>query len=72
MFHSARALVFSEGYRERSHYCLRVAIKELFVEENRLKPQYVDHLEEAKSLREQADYGLKYYPSPTHKNIREK
>lgn len=48
---------------------MRVAIKELFVEENRLKPQYVDYLEEAKSLREQADYGLKYYPSGAEETI---
>ncbi len=69
MFHSARALVFSKGYRERNHYCLRIAIKELFVNENELKPEYVDYLEEAKSLREQADYGLKYYPTGAEETI---
>ncbi len=29
-FHSARALLFSKGYRERSHVCLVLALKSLF------------------------------------------
>ena len=27
MFHSARALLYAKNYRERSHYCLLIAIK---------------------------------------------
>lgn len=30
MFHTAKALVLSKGYREKSHYCLLVALRELF------------------------------------------
>jgi len=30
MFHSARALLFERGYREKSHYALLVAIRELY------------------------------------------
>ena len=30
MFHSARALVYSKGFREKSHYALFVALRELF------------------------------------------
>jgi len=30
MFHSARALLYSRGFREKSHYALLVAIRELF------------------------------------------
>ncbi len=29
MFHSARALIFNKGYREKSHRCLLVALQEL-------------------------------------------
>jgi uncharacterized protein (UPF0332 family) len=32
MYHAARALIYSECYRERSHYCLFVALQELFVD----------------------------------------
>lgn len=29
MFHAARALVYSKGFREKSHYALLVALREL-------------------------------------------
>lgn len=56
LFHSARALIFSKGYRERNHQCLRIAIKELFVREKILESKYLEYLEEAVGLREAADY----------------
>lgn len=31
MFHTARALLYSRGYREKSHYCLMIAMRFLFV-----------------------------------------
>ena len=36
MFHAARALLYLGGYREKSHFCLRTAIKNLFVDKNRV------------------------------------
>lgn len=32
IFHAARALLYSKGYRERSHYALSIAVETLFVE----------------------------------------
>jgi len=55
MFHAARALVYSKGFREKSHYALRVALRELFSE---LEEDVIRSFEEAMSLREEADYGL--------------
>jgi uncharacterized protein (UPF0332 family) len=56
MFHSARALVYSKGFREKSHYALFVALRELF--RNQLEFEIIQNFEEAMSLREEADYGL--------------
>lgn len=56
LFHSARALLYSQGYRERSHYCLRIAIKELFVKEKLLDSEHLELFDEALGLREAADY----------------
>lgn len=56
MFHCARALIYSKGYRERSHYCLIVAIKALFVAEGLLDIRLVEAIQTAKTLRENADY----------------
>lgn len=56
MFHSARALLYSKGLREKSHYDLLVALKELF--KNELAPEILRDFDEAMNLREEADYGL--------------
>ncbi len=56
MFHAGRALIYSRGYRERSHYCLIVAIKLLFVSEGLLDIKLVEALQTGKELRENADY----------------
>jgi len=56
MFHAARALVYSKGFREKSHCALLVALRELF--KNLLESELIENFEEAMSLREEADYGL--------------
>ena len=56
MFHAARALVYTENYREKSHYCLLVAIRTLYVETRKLSFKFLESLERAKTLRENADY----------------
>jgi uncharacterized protein (UPF0332 family) len=56
MFHSARALLYLEKYREKSHFCLIEAIRTLFVETGKLDISLVESLLEAKNLREAADY----------------
>ncbi len=56
MFHSARALLYNENYREHSHFCLREAIRTLYVEKGKFSVSLLDTLAEAKNLREAADY----------------
>ena len=56
MFHSARALLYSKGYREKSHYCLIVALRALFVLEGLLPLSLLEAVQNAKVLRENADY----------------
>lgn len=36
MFHTARALVYQKGYREKSHFCLIEAVREFYVLEGKL------------------------------------
>lgn len=60
MFHAAKALLFSKGYREKSHYCLLVAIRELFVATGEMASELADSLEECMDIRHEADYGLIY------------
>ena len=63
MFHTARALIYSKGYREKSHYCLIVALKTLFVAEKLLDVRLVEAMQTAKTLRENADYASEFSKS---------
>ena len=56
MFHSARALLYAKNLREHSHYCLIAAIKTLYVETKQVPVSFLEGLQEAKNLREEADY----------------
>ena len=56
MFHAARALLYSLGYRERGHHCLYLAIKEFFVKEEKLNLQLAEDFNNSMILREEADY----------------
>jgi len=58
IFHSARALLFSKGLREKSHYALLLAMRELYPKE--LGSSLIHQFEEAMGLRQEADYGLKF------------
>jgi len=58
IFHAARALVYSKGFREKSHYALLVAIQELFSDE--LESFLIQGFGDAMNLRQTADYGLTF------------
>ncbi|KCZ73222.1 hypothetical protein ANME2D_00282 [Candidatus Methanoperedens nitroreducens] len=60
MFHSFRALLFSKGYREKSHTCLKYAIESLFVDNGLLDNSLVQDFGYAMKMREGADYGYVY------------
>jgi len=60
LFHGARALLYSRGYREKSHHCLKIAIEKLFVDEKTLGPEYLGYFNDAIGLREAADYESQY------------
>ena len=63
MFHAARALIYSQGYREKSHYCLAVALRALFVDEGIMDAQLVRDFLNAMNLREAADYEAEFSQS---------
>jgi uncharacterized protein (UPF0332 family) len=60
MFHSARALLYSRGYREKGHYCLYLALKEFFVKEKKLDLKIAEDFNNSMILREDADYRRKF------------
>lgn len=70
MFHSARALLYAKGYREKSHYCLRIAIEMLYVEPGDLPQHIINAFEVAKELRENADYEGSFSESGAEKLVK--
>ncbi len=58
MFHSARALLFSKGFREKSHFALFLALRALF--SNEIEVSLIRQFEECMNLRQEADYGLTF------------
>jgi uncharacterized protein (UPF0332 family) len=61
MFHATKALVLKKGYREKSHFCLIIALRELYVKEDELNIEMVENFELCMNLRHEADYGLTYH-----------
>ncbi|MBI5233397.1 MAG: HEPN domain-containing protein [Deltaproteobacteria bacterium] len=60
MFHGARALLYSRGYRERSHHCVVVGVEYLFVREGLFDMKWVRALRNAMGMREDADYACEF------------
>ena len=69
MFHVAKGLVLSRGYREKSHYCLMIAIEELFIKPGLIKADLLSDFEMCLSIRHEADYGLEYSPDQSRSSI---
>ena len=56
MFHTARALVYNKKYREKSHYCLVIALEHLYLKKRLIEKGFIESLTLGKDLRESADY----------------
>ncbi len=55
-FHSARALIYKQKYREKSHYCLIVALEHLYVNRGIIEKDFAEYILAGKEMRESADY----------------
>jgi uncharacterized protein (UPF0332 family) len=59
IFHSARAVLFFSGLKERSHLALLVFLEDL-VKKRKLEPKYASDFKAAMFTRESADYRAEY------------
>jgi uncharacterized protein (UPF0332 family) len=59
MFHMTRAVLFSMGFKERSHSCLEIFLDKL-VTDNLINIDYPQHFRTARFQREEADYHSSY------------
>lgn len=59
VFHAARAVVYSLGYREKAHFAISIILREL-EKRGKLEPKYTLDFEACMEAREDADYRLEY------------
>jgi len=59
MFHSARAILFKLGFKERRHFAIKVVLDDLNIK-GKLESIYVNDFKAAVSAREDADYHYSY------------
>ena len=59
-FHSARAILFIDGYREKSHACVARYLEEKYVKTNKLEKKWVDLLDHQREIRHTGQYDLSY------------
>lgn len=64
MFHAARALLFKDGWREKSHACVSAYLREFYVERGRLSINWVRYLDYVRNLRHQSQYDVGFSPEP--------
>jgi uncharacterized protein (UPF0332 family) len=57
-FHAARSLLFRDGIRERSHYCVSLYVEDVYVNRNILESGYLDNLNAIRDLRHEAQYSV--------------
>ena len=61
MFHAARAILFRDGWREKSHYCISRYLEEKYVKAGRLERERVDLLDSLRELRHEDQYDVTYF-----------
>lgn len=60
MFHSARAILFYDGYRERSHACIARYLEGVHVKSKKLEKKWVELLDHYREIRHIDQYDLSF------------
>ncbi|WP_456366754.1 HEPN domain-containing protein [Thermococcus sp.] len=63
-FHAARALLFKDGWREKSHACISAYLREFYVKPGVLEVKWVRYLDYIRNLRHQTQYDVGFSPKP--------
>ena len=63
LFNAARALLFKDGFREKSHECIIQFLYEKYAATKKLPKEMIDLLEKFKSERNLTQYDVSYTPN---------
>jgi len=68
-FHAARALLFKDGIKERSHFCVARYVESEYVLNNRLDKKFVLFLDSLRDMRHNTQYSLDFVEVDEDLNI---
>lgn len=57
-FHIARALLFKDGVKEKSHFCIARYLEEYYVKKKLLDIRFLNYLETLRDLRHETQYSV--------------
>jgi uncharacterized protein (UPF0332 family) len=57
-FHAARALLFKDGIKEKSHFCIARYLEEYYVKKKLLDIKFLNYLETLRDLRHETQYSV--------------
>lgn len=61
MFHSARSILYLDGLREKSHYCVARYPEEMYVNKGLLESRWIDLLDHYRNLRHRDQYNISFF-----------
>jgi uncharacterized protein (UPF0332 family) len=63
VFHAARAVLFYDGYREKSHACIARYLEANYVRKGRLESKWVQMLDHLRETRHTDQYSFDFFTS---------
>ncbi|MBN1522383.1 MAG: HEPN domain-containing protein [Candidatus Aureabacteria bacterium] len=60
MFHASRAILFFDGYREKSHACVARYLEEKYVKTGKFEKEWVELLDHHREIRHAGQYDLSF------------
>ncbi|MBT9130149.1 MAG: hypothetical protein DDT41_00416 [candidate division WS2 bacterium] len=61
MFHSARAILYLDGFREKNHYCLARYLEEKYVKRKLLEKSWIELLDFYREVRHDNQYSFSFF-----------
>ncbi len=63
MFHAARSILFFDGFREKSNYCIARYLEEKYVRSGLLENKWIELLDHCRELRHDSQYDISFFAS---------
>jgi len=60
MFHSARAILYADGYREKSHFAVARYLESQYTDKDKLEEKWIELLDHTREKRHGDQYGISF------------